>query len=318
MPLSSERAKIIYNEIIRVRRGGSKLHEYINELSLGDPAAKWIVHAAIEKNPDVFEECGIFKSDVDTALLAVSKKGTLLQYVFGGLYKNKQVVLAALKQSLAAKQYVSRDLQEEIEALQRECKCGVVYALELLMAIDAVNADSSIIARPPNKVFSDRLFILYLVKKNGLILEHCSTDHRRDEEIMLAAVANNGMALRHAILRFKGNKNVVLTAMLQNPDAWQFASEELRQSVENYRAAYGCSIIDALRTDLVVTPQATVSEEAQSAESDESESDESDVFNNQYRFIPTNLVFWSANGRTQRVTDRDLLEWVGQRVINLL
>jgi hypothetical protein len=75
---------------------------------------------------------------------------------------------------------------------------------------------------------SDRDFVLYSVKKNGLALEFASTLLKNDREIVLIAVTQNGYALEFASADLQNDFDIVLSAVKQNGYAIEFASKQLK------------------------------------------------------------------------------------------
>jgi hypothetical protein len=75
------------------------------------------------------------------------------------------------------------------------------------------------------------------VHRDGLALEHASTELKENRGVVLAAVHQNGLALRHSSAELKGDREVVLAAVQRHGCALCYASAELKADREVVLAA---------------------------------------------------------------------------------
>jgi predicted methyltransferase len=91
--------------------------------------------------------------------------------------------------------------------------------------ISKVRIEPGIVKFVENDWKKNTEFMLAVVQKNGLALEHASEALKADREVVLAAVQQNGLALEHASEALRANEEVVLAAVRQNRLAINLASK---------------------------------------------------------------------------------------------
>jgi hypothetical protein len=80
-----------------------------------------------------------------------------------------------------------------------------------------------------------RSLALELVKKNGMLLQHCPAKFRHDREIVFQAVSTSGMALRFASKELRRSRKIVEKAVAEDPRAIQFADASLKSEFADAR-----------------------------------------------------------------------------------
>ncbi len=84
----------------------------------------------------------------------------------------------------------------------------------------------------PKERWSEKDFVIKVMKKNGWALEYASPELQADKEVVLAAVKQNGYALEYASPELQDDKEVVLQAVKENKYAFHYASIRLRANKE--------------------------------------------------------------------------------------
>jgi K+-transporting ATPase c subunit len=158
--------------------------------------------------------------EIEKAIRKVSLKGEQLKNLDDKLKSNKEVVLAAVKQSGSALDYASENLKSNKE---------VVLA--------AVKQNDGAFLYASDKLKADKEFVLAAVKQSGSALHYASENLKSNKEFVLAAVKQSGSALDYASENLKSNKEVVLAAVKQDGDALYYASENLKNDKEVVLAA---------------------------------------------------------------------------------
>ena len=130
------------------------------------------------------------QNDKDVVITAVGHNGNALQYASEELQNDKDVAMAALINSTEAFEYVSERLQSDKEF--------ILHAIGK-KDVDAVDddLDSYISDNIPEKLKSEKDFVLQMVSVNGMALGCVSDELKVDKEVVTLAVKNNGKAYSH-------------------------------------------------------------------------------------------------------------------------
>ena len=130
------------------------------------------------------------RNDKDVVITAVGHNGNALQYASEELQNDKDVAMAALINSTEAFEYVSERLQSDKEF--------ILHAIGQ-KDVDAVDddLDSYISDNIPEKLKSEKDFVLQMVSVNGMALGCVSDELKVDKEVVTLAVKNNGKAYAH-------------------------------------------------------------------------------------------------------------------------
>nr|CAG4713456.1 unnamed protein product [Naegleria fowleri] len=182
---------------------------------------KDIVMTAVTSTPKVLRYCPEeFRNDYEVVLQAVKVDGMLLEYASQELQNNSDIVHAAAKSNGYSLKYVTKE----------EVKCD----REILMDAAASNRFTLTLI-PSSCTFYkyDREFMLYVVTRNGLVLEYATPDLQDDFEIALAAVKESVHAFEYVSKRLKGDREFIWHAVsMTRSIAFCGASEDLRKDKE--------------------------------------------------------------------------------------
>ncbi|NGX52350.1 MAG: hypothetical protein KR126chlam5_00647, partial [Candidatus Anoxychlamydiales bacterium] len=143
-----------------------------------------------------------------------------LKYIPADLKKNKEIVLAAVKQRGWTLYYAHEDLKKDKEIVLTDVKQNG-------SALEDAHEDFK----------KDKEIVLAAVKRIGEALKYAHEDLKKDREIVLAAVKQNGWALQYAHEDFKKDKEIVLAAVKQHGRALEYAHEDLKKDREIVLAA---------------------------------------------------------------------------------
>jgi hypothetical protein len=141
--------------------------------------------------------------------------------------RNKDVVLAAIRQNVEALDYADDNLKHDRD-----------------FVLAAVGQNAKALYYADESLKKDKNFVLAAVRKNGRALCYANQIYRQDMDVVLAAirqngkdrevvwaaVCQNGYALYYADESLKGDWNIVLAAVRQNGYALQYADESLKRS----------------------------------------------------------------------------------------
>ena len=156
-----------------------------------------------------------------TALKYISEKSILtgsdLELFSNILWKEKEVVLAAVKKNEDALKYASPRLKDD--------KDIVLEAIKSSSVVSALRYASP-------RLKDDKDVVLEAVEHDGEALEFASPRLQDDKDIVLEAVKERKYALQYASPRLKDDKDVVLKAVKHDGDALQYASPRLQKEKE--------------------------------------------------------------------------------------
>ena len=130
------------------------------------------------------------RNDKDVVITAVGHNGNALQYASEELQNDKDVAMAALINSTEAFKYISERLQSDKEFILHAIGQKDVDAFD-------DDLDSYISDNIPEKLKSEKDFVLQMVSVNGMALGCVADELKVDKEVVTLAVKNNGKAYAH-------------------------------------------------------------------------------------------------------------------------
>jgi RNA binding exosome subunit len=130
------------------------------------------------------------QNDKDVVITAVGHNGNALQYASEELQNDKDVAMAALINSTEAFKYISERLQSDKEFILHAIGQKDVDAFD-------DDLDSYISDNIPEKLKSEKDFVLQMVSVNGMALGCVADELKVDKEVVTLAVKNNGKAYAH-------------------------------------------------------------------------------------------------------------------------
>jgi len=159
------------------------------------------------------------RADREIVLAAVRQSCWALEYASKDLRADREIVLAAVQQSGRALEYASKDLRADREI--------VLAALQ----------QSGWFRYASKDLRADRNIVLAAVQQHSRLLRYASEKLRADREIVLAAVQQDGSAFRYASNDLRSDWDFVLAAIRQNGSAFRYVSKDLRADWEFVLAA---------------------------------------------------------------------------------
>lgn len=162
---------------------------------------KQIVITAVSQTGRAFQRV----SDMDVVLAAVAQNGWCLQYSKGYANEKKDICLVAVSQTLNALPLVSKELQKDRDILlaavkQQYSTVNKSYFApfcddkEFMLAAGEYNGFTLTHAAPELK--ADKEVVLTAVAQYGMILKEAAEELKNDPEVAVAAVAQNRRALQ--------------------------------------------------------------------------------------------------------------------------
>ena len=155
------------------------------------------------------------KKDKEIVLAAVKQNGWALFYAHKSLKNDKEIVMEAVKQHGLALESVDESLKKD---------------KEIVMA--AVKQNGNALKYVDESLKKDKEIVLAAVKQDGKALYYADKSLKKNKEIVMAAVKQNGSALEYADESLKKNKEIVMAAVKQNADALLDADESLKKDKE--------------------------------------------------------------------------------------
>jgi hypothetical protein len=169
-----------------------------------------------------------------------------LKYLFRDLARDKDVVLAAVRNNGNALQYVPEVLRRDKDvALEAVASLGLafVYVPEVLrrdkdVVLAAINTCTDALKIMPDCMKDDKIVALAALNKDGSLIKYISERLRGDKDIVLTAVRHRGGCnvdnLKWASCDILDMEEVVLAAVEENEDAFEHASQRIKDMVTNF------------------------------------------------------------------------------------
>lgn len=213
-----------------------------------------IVLAAVKQNGNALEYANVNVEDNKNTNPSVdlseeAGKPTTEAYTDPSLTKDREIVLAAVKQSRFALRYADSSLKKDIEIVLTAVKKdgrALEYADPSLkkngkIVLTAVKQDGRALQYADPSLKKNREIVLAAVKQNGRVLEYADPSLKKDIEIVLAAVKQDGGALQYADESLKKNEEIVLAAVRTTGWALQYADPSFKKN--------GRIVLTAVRQD---------------------------------------------------------------------
>lgn len=173
--------------------------------------------------------CQHFARDLQDFLLKPFDSGMVLPFQVAPLSdkRNKELVLAAVRQDWHALKYATEDFRQDktvvLAAIERDGR-ALRYAhanlrLDKEVVLAAVRQNGSALPYAEGHLRQDRDVVLAAVQSRGFMLCYAAEEHRRDREVAIAACKTDGYAIRYVAGKLKSDAQVLMTAALQNPIA---------------------------------------------------------------------------------------------------
>ncbi|CAE7229030.1 unnamed protein product [Symbiodinium natans] len=168
-----------------------------------------------------------------------------LQYAPPEIQGDKEVVLAAAKETFRALQFASEALNNDkdfVLAVVKENALALAFASTALrgdkdVVLAAVTQSGATVKFASAELKKDKDFVLALVKENGLALKYVADERKEDREVVLAAVKKHGSALKYVTGALKEDREVVLAAVKKTGLALKYAADALKVDKEVVLAA---------------------------------------------------------------------------------
>ena len=151
----------------------------------------------------------------NTFLSAATINGEILKFASDEIKKNKELVIAAVKQNGLMLEFAHNDLKDDKEVV-----------------LFAVLSQGIALQFASDNLKNDRITVLIAVQSRGNALRYASDDLKNDKLVVQNAVQDYGAALKYASDDLKNNKDVVMIAV-KGRKSWgagilQYSSERLR------------------------------------------------------------------------------------------
>jgi hypothetical protein len=169
----------------------------------------------------------------ERAIALVTRDGEELRNLSGEFRNDKDVVMAAIDENIAAFQYAPDALRDDKDVVMRAVRFQLLNDT-FTSRKEVTRMHHRIPARIHMEYISDRLkgdkdVMMQAVRINGVYLRHATI---RDDELVIEAIKTYGGALEFASDRLKNDKAVVLAAVQDDGYALGFASPELKRDRE--------------------------------------------------------------------------------------
>ena len=166
-------------------------------------------HAIVSGTTLVVESC-------DEEYVRAHLEGRLLQDCPKWMLADERIVIGAVRRQGPLLQYASEALKDSF---------AVVMA--------AVEHTGAALRFASTRLCGDAVVCKTAVSQNGFALKYVTENMTRDRSVVLAAVEQEGTSLALAHSSLKGDRDVVATAVHNAPEAWRYATEELRAETGN-------------------------------------------------------------------------------------
>ena len=185
---------------------------------------KEVAISMIEQEKDTLKNAPAkYRKDRDVVLAAINVYAPCgLRFADETLQKNRELVIAAVKQHGFAIEYADESFQKDREvALLAALSCaeGEESGMIVESYIDA-------------KFKKDKAFMLEVVSADGSALYHADESLKKDKEVVFAAAKNNGISFMYADESLKADRDFVLKVVNEDGTALQFARDELKKDKE--------------------------------------------------------------------------------------
>lgn len=206
---------------------------------LGDKAS--VIKLLNNKCIRFLEIADKLKNDRELSLLAVKKNGTNFKYINSEFYKDRDIIVAALKYKYADFEHIFENIPSEILNETEIAEYCLKHDFKTLKYLEPHYADNKELLIKINVVSleymserlkKDREIVLHCVSQLGHKLQFASTDFQDDYDVVLVAVKNEGDALRYASERLRTDPKIVKAAIRNDWSATRYISDEAKNNKE--------------------------------------------------------------------------------------
>jgi len=193
--------------------------QYASDWLKSDPD---VVRAAVEKRTGAFELASV-ELRGDRAFVAdlVQQKPVLLQYASAELRSNWAFMMSLMERDDSLLQYASDGL--------RKNKAFITSLVQ--------KGRGEVIRHAHPSMFRDAELILMAMDKDKSVIRHAGRDAWYDREFLKRIVEDSWRHLRHAPVKISDRK-IARIAINQDPEAFQFLSDSLKQDPETVYLVY--------------------------------------------------------------------------------
>tara|TARA_B110001452_G_scaffold265036_1_gene269041 strand:- start:264 stop:2183 length:1920 start_codon:yes stop_codon:yes gene_type:complete len=179
--------------MIAVAQSGRAL-QYTSEELRGD---KEVAMAAVAQNGRALQwASNELKGDKEVVMAAVAQDGFALRYASYELKGDKEVVMVAMSNNLIALKYIAKTLCNDKDLAKNALKMNIhtIQFFSVQIALDYIKTNVGrkhvFIKNMPDSLRNNKNIVSIFVKHNGTSLEHASDDLRDDVDIVKLAIDN--------------------------------------------------------------------------------------------------------------------------------
>ncbi|EFC44500.1 predicted protein [Naegleria gruberi] len=181
------------------------------------------------------------KANREIVMASVKKHGHTLSYADPSLWKDRGLVLEAIKQNYGqileiADETLKRDRRIVLAAIKQDGTAlqfaDNSFKNDRNIVLMAIKQKGSAFSHADSSFKKDRAFVLEAVKLNGEALPYIDASFKQDIEIVREAIKQNGCALRLADSSFRSDRQFILEAVKQNGLAYITIAEKLKKEIE--------------------------------------------------------------------------------------
>jgi hypothetical protein len=179
--------------MIAVAQSGRAL-QYTTEELRGD---KEVAMAAVAQNGLALQwASNELKGDKEVVLAAVAQDGQALEWASEELKGDKEVVMVAMSNNLIALKYIAKTLCNDKDLAKNALKMNIhtIQFFSVQIALDYIKTNVGrkhvFITNMPDSLRNNKNIVSIFVKHNGTSLEHASDDLRDDVDIVKLAIDN--------------------------------------------------------------------------------------------------------------------------------
>ncbi len=217
----------------------------IRHTYLSDSIRNWFLAKVSKDGMHLRYASAELRADREVVLAAVGQTLWAFEYAAAALKADKEVVFVAVRQNSGALQYAAAELKADrdfVLAVVGQTGWALYYAADALKAdrevvFAAVSADGRALQYAAAELKADREVVFAAVSQKGGALQYAAAELQADRDVVLAAVGQTGWALEYAAAELRADRDVVLAAVRKNGWALRYAAAELKADREVVLAA---------------------------------------------------------------------------------
>jgi hypothetical protein len=183
-----------------------------NQLQYADKvlkADKELVLIAASNSKYLMQAESKWRDDYDVVLTSiVNNHGALLEFASDRLRDNETIAQFAIQKNASAFKFASIRLRYNVEL--------ALIAKDLQFC--------------PEELRRNKNLAILSIRDRAIQFEYCSTELQNDEDAVHTAATNPFDTLLHVPNKFKNNPDIVCQATYQQPNLFEFASEEMKRN----------------------------------------------------------------------------------------